>query len=140
LSIRILYDDDDFRLRGWRTVKKIIEKVISEEGKVSGDLNFIITDDKSLKEINVEFLKHNYFTDVISFDNGTGTVLAGEIYISLETVIENANNYNVSLNQEFIRVMIHGVLHLCGYDDKTAVEKSKMRAREDYWLELFDLV
>jgi probable rRNA maturation factor len=140
LSIRILYDDVDFRLRGWRTVKKIIEKVISEEGKVSGDLNFIITDDKSLKEINVEFLKHNYFTDVISFDNGTGTVLAGEIYISLETVIENANNYNVSLNQEFIRVMIHGVLHLCGYDDKTAVEKSKMRAREDYWLELFDLV
>jgi probable rRNA maturation factor len=140
LSIRILYDDIDFRLRGWRTVKKIIEKVISEEGKVSGDLNFIITDDKSLKEINVEFLKHNYFTDVISFDNGTGTVLAGEIYISLETVIENANNYNVSLNQEFIRVMIHGVLHLCGYDDKTAVEKSKMRAREDYWLELFDLV
>jgi probable rRNA maturation factor len=140
LSIRILYDDVDFRLRGWRTVKKIIEKVISEEGKVSGDLNFIITDDKSLKEINVEFLKHNYFTDVISFDNGTGTVLAGEIYISLETVIENANNYNVSLNQEFIRVMVHGVLHLCGYDDKTAVEKSKMRAREDYWLELFDLV
>jgi probable rRNA maturation factor len=140
LSIRILYDDIDFRLRGWRTVKKIIEKVISEEGKVSGDLNFIITDDKSLKEINVEFLKHNYFTDVISFDNGTGTVLAGEIYISLETVIENANNYNVSLNQEFIRVMIHGVLHLCGYNDKTAVEKSKMRAREDYWLELFDLV
>ncbi|MBA4322209.1 MAG: rRNA maturation RNase YbeY [Odoribacter sp.] len=140
MSIHIFYDDIDFRVSHWRKIRKFIEKVISEERRISGDLNFIITDDKSLKEINAEFLQHNYFTDVICFDNSVGEVLSGEVYISLETVKLNAVNYDVSLENEIKRVLIHGVLHLCGYDDKEAVAREEMRTREDFWLSVYDSI
>lgn len=138
MSIRIFYDNINFRLKDWRRIKKLIVKVISEEGKVSGDLNFIITDDVSLKEINWEFLKHNYFTDVISFSNEIPGEVSGEIYLSIDRVRENANNYNISLKQELLRVIIHGVLHLCGYNDRNEVDKNEMSGREDYWLNIYN--
>lgn len=138
MKIKIYYDNINFRLKGWRKIKEFIEKVISNEDKISGDLNFIITDDDTLKEINVLFLKHNYYTDVISFDYEDKDVISGEIYISLDTVKINSLNYKISLSQEMLRVMIHGVLHLCGYDDKEIKEKSKMRKRENYWLKIFN--
>jgi len=134
LSINIYYDKIDFRLKGWRKIKKLIEKVISDEKKASGDLNFILTDDITLKKMNVKFLKHNYFTDVISFDYGVGKKMNGEIYISIDTVKRNALNYKVSYNSELVRVMLHGVLHLCGYKDKSFEEKNEMNRLEDSWL------
>lgn len=137
MKIRIFYDDVDFRLRGSRKAKEIFKKVIGKENRIPGDLNFIVSSDENIKNINIEFLKHNYFTDVIAFDNSEGNVVSGEIYLSIDTVRENALNYNVSLKIEVMRVMIHGLLHLCGYRDDTSERKQIMRDLEDFWLTQF---
>ena len=136
MRIRVFYEEVKFRIKEWKEIKSLIGKVISEEKNISGDLNFILTNDNHLLKINKEFLKHNYYTDVISFDNTGDSELAHEIYISIDTVKKNSINYNVSYKEELIRVMIHGVLHLCGYEDRSNDEKEKMREREDYWLNI----
>jgi probable rRNA maturation factor len=138
LKIQIFYDEVDFRIKNWRKIKKLVEKVISDEERIPGDLNFIVTDDESLKSINIQFLKHNYFTDVICFSDSIEGVISGEIYISIDMVRKNSVNYKVSLNDEVIRVFVHGVLHLIGFDDKTEREKSRMRKKEDYWLNVYN--
>lgn len=106
---------------------------------IPGDLNFIFTNNKSIKEINLEFLKHNRYTDVIAFDYSDDKIINGEIYISVETVRGNATNYKVSLEDEMLRVMIHGTLHLCGYKDKLSGQRSRMRDMENKWLKEYGL-
>lgn len=134
MSIHVFYDGVKFRLKSKREVLTLIEKVIRKEKKIPDGLNFIFTGDEKLLDINKEFLKHNYFTDVIAFGYPEGKKIKGEIYISCDTVKRNAINYKVSLYEEIIRVMIHGTLHLCGYDDRTEKEKKEMAGKEDYWL------
>jgi probable rRNA maturation factor len=134
LKIRIFYDETDFRFKEWKKTVKIVQEVISKEEKISGDLNFIITNDNNLRKINIEFLEHDYYTDVISFNYNDGELVNGEVYISIDRVTENALNYDVSLEEELLRVIIHGVLHLVGYNDSNEEQRSEMRNMEDFWI------
>jgi rRNA maturation RNase YbeY len=137
LSIKIFYDDVDFKLPGSRRVIKTIIRIIEKEDKIPGDLNLIFTSDLSLRNINKEFLQHDYYTDVVAFDSGASEVVSGEIYISIDTVRLNALNYNVSLRDEVLRVMFHGVLHLCGYRDKKVDQRERMRELESLWIKIY---
>lgn len=137
MSIKIFYDKINFRLGRSGEVKRFLEKVIMVEKKIPGDLNFIFTDDKSLLEINLNFLGHDYFTDVISFDYCEDNIVNGEVYMSIDTIKRNADSLNVPLGEEVIRIMIHGVLHLCGYFDDTEENRLKMYNLQEGWVETF---
>ena len=134
LKIKFFYDRINYRIKRSKEVRNLIEKVIRKANKIPGDLNFIITNDKIVRKLNIEYLDHDYFTDVIAFDYSENVVLNGEVYISIDTVKKNAVKYKVSLNSEIIRVIIHGTLHLCGIDDKSSEEKNIMRELEDKWI------
>ena len=117
-----------------------ITAVIKEEGFIEGDINYIFMNDEMLLNINEEFLGHDTYTDIITFDlSEEENEISGEIFISTERVIENAVKFKVSYPEEMHRVLIHGILHLCGYNDKTEEEKVEMRAKEDYYLDNIDL-
>lgn len=135
MKIRIYYDNVAYRLKDSKICLKLIQRVIRSEKRIPGDLSFILTTDEKLIEINREFLDHDYYTDVIAFNNNKGKIVSGEVYISIETVKRNAHNYKVSLAMELLRVMIHGTLHLCGYTDSNLREKEVMRREEDKWLD-----
>jgi probable rRNA maturation factor len=134
LKTRIFYDGVKYRLRNSRKILKFIEKVIGQYRKPNGNLSFVFMSDNEIIKINKEFLRHNYFTDVIAFDYGSGDLMDGEIYLSIETIRRNANNYKVSLKNEVLRVMIHGTLHICGFKDTAKGEKGKMRKLENKWI------
>ena len=122
--------------------KKILS-VIRKEKKKAGDINFIFCNDKLLLSLNKKFLKHDTLTDILTFQYGSPvgrdlksrpTEVSGDIFISIPRVKENAKKYKATFENELLRVMIHGVLHLCGYKDKTKDEKKEMRTRENYYL------
>jgi len=119
-------------------VKSWISKVISNEKRKEGDINYIFCDDNYLLEKNIKYLKHTSLTDIISFDYTIGKIISGDIFISIERVKENSNIFKTRFLDELHRVMVHGILHYCGYNDKTDQEKKLMRAKEDYYLSLRD--
>lgn len=137
MSIRIFYDGIKPVVKKRRNLLEFIEKVIREERKIPGDLYFIFTDDEYLLSVNKEFLGHNYYTDVITFGGNDGKKINGEIYLSIDTIKVNASRYRVKLEEEIARVMIHGILHLCGYEDKGKEERKIMKKLEDKYLEWF---
>lgn len=107
------------------------------EGFEIGDINFIFCDDAYLLKINQEYLGHDYYTDIITFDYVVGKMLSGDVFISIDRVTENARTYHVSFEEELKRVMAHGLLHLMGYKDKSDQEKQLMRKKEDEKLKMF---
>jgi len=127
--------ETDFRLENQKDLSAWISETITNEEFSEGEINYIFCDDTYLHKINVEFLNHDTLTDIISFDYSVGKELHGDIYISVERVIENANEFDVAFKDEIGRVMIHGILHYCGYKDKSEEEKKLMRSKEDYYLD-----
>ena len=123
--------ETSFTPKNQKKLVKWIGDVISSEGLQVGEINYIFCDDSYLNKINQEFLNHDTFTDIISFDYTLGKEVGGDIFISIERVLENAEKFNEVFENELHRVMIHGILHFIGYKDKTKKDKTLMRTKED---------
>ena len=123
--------ETSFTLKNQNKLVKWIGDVVSSEGFQVGEINYIFCDDSYLNKINQEFLNHDTFTDIISFDYTLGKEVGGDIFISIERVLENAEKFNEVFENELHRVMIHGILHFMGYKDKTKKDKTLMRTKED---------
>ena len=108
-----------------------VRQVAKSYGKVVGDINYIFVDDETMLDINRRFIGHDYYTDHIGFDYTEGNALSGDIYISLDTVRTNAEQFSVTQDEELRRIIIHGLLHLCGLRDKTPEERAEMQKAED---------
>lgn len=113
-----------------------LQQVIRKERKVPGDISYIFCDDNHMLENNIAFLDHDTYTDIITFDDCVGSIINGSILISLDRVADNAEKFNKSFENELLRVIVHGTLHLCGYKDKTDKEAKVMRQKEDESLEM----
>ncbi|WNM19641.1 rRNA maturation RNase YbeY [Flavobacterium capsici] len=127
----------DFQLDNEENYSFWIENVVISENKVLGEVNYIFCDDDYLLEINKQYLNHDYFTDIISFDYSEGNLISGDIFISIDRVKENASDFNVSFEDELKRVIIHGILHYCGYKDKSSAEAEMMRSKEEEKIKMF---
>lgn len=127
----------EFELQNEAKYEEWISEVIDSEDKSEGEVNYIFCDDDYLHKMNVEFLDHDTLTDVISFDYTMGSLISGDIFISVERVRDNAADFKVDFDDELRRVMAHGVLHYCGYKDKTEEDSKLMRAKEDEKIALF---
>ena len=134
MAIHYLEEDRSERTFNRPATKKWLMEVIREEGKKSGVVNYIFCSDEFLAKVNEEFLKRDYFTDVISFDYSEGEVVSGDIMISVDRVKENAAGLGVTYLDELRRIMVHGLLHLIGYDDATEDLRAAMSRREDFYL------
>jgi len=126
-----------FKLQDATKIKSWIKKIIVSEKRKTGQLNFVFTTDEELLKINIQFLDHSTYTDIITFDSCEGETVNGDIIISIERVAENAHKFKVDFKQELKRVIIHGVLHLCGYKDKTPAQAKVIRAKENVALKKY---
>lgn len=135
MPIKFFTEDISFNLKQRILLKKWISNAITAEHKMLGEINYIFTSDKYLLSINKEYLSHDYFTDIITFNYCENNLMSGDIYISIETVKNNSLQFGVSFIEEIHRVMIHGILHLIGYNDQNEDEKVIMREKENYYLD-----
>lgn len=126
--------ETDFRLKSEEKISKWICNSIDSEDYKLEEINYVFCNDEYLHKLNVEFLKHDTLTDIISFDYSVGKKIQGDIFISIERVRDNAADFNVSFDDELNRVIIHGVLHYCGYKDKTETDAKLMRNKENHYL------
>ena len=127
----------DFKLPTETTYDLWITEACKTEGFLIYELNYIFCDDTYLLKINQDYLQHDYLTDIITFDYVSGKNISGDLYISIERIKENAEEFNVSFDNELKRVMVHGVLHLMGYSDKSEAATAEMRAKEEEKIKLF---
>ena len=129
--------ETDFELGNEEAFENWISSVILSEEKKEGEINFIFCDDEYLHKLNVEYLEHDTLTDVISFDYSVGNELHGDVFISIERVQDNAKDFNVAFEEEIKRVIIHGILHYCGYKDKSDTDEALMRSKEEEKIKMF---
>jgi len=129
--------ESDFKFELEPVYEKWIQQIIISENKTEGELNFIFCDDEYLLDINQRYLDHDYYTDIISFDYSLANELHGDIFISIDRVMENASTFNVSFQNELLRVMAHGILHYCGYKDKLEADSQEMRLKENEKIAMF---
>lgn len=127
----------DFQLPVKKTYKTWIGKIIQSHSGRCGNINYVFCDDAMLLELNQRYLQHDTYTDIITFDNCEGNLISGDIFISIDRVRENAKTYNVSFDNELMRVMAHGILHLCGFKDKSIRDAKTMRRQEIAAIKLF---
>ena len=123
--------ETDFILNEEQIIQDWIMNVVKENGFEVGEINYVFCDDEYLHKLNVEFLKHDTLTDIISFDNTLGNLLNGDIFISIDRIKDNAKDFKVTFEEELHRVMIHGVLHYMGFKDKSDGDKREMRNQEN---------
>lgn len=129
--------ENDFELSNEEQFSNWISRVIASEEKKEGEISYIFCDDDYLLNLNEQYLNHDTLTDIISFDYSMGNEIHGDIFISTERVKDNANDFKVFFEEELKRVMVHGVLHYCGYKDKTEEDEALMRSKEDEKIKMF---
>ncbi len=131
------YYESEFALKDEDKYTNWIKRIVNSENKKLGELSYIFCSDDYLFELNEKYLGHSTFTDIITFDYSENENLSGEVYISIDRVIENAEEYKEEFERELLRVMAHGVLHLAGYNDKEDKERKSMRVKENEKIEMF---
>ena len=129
--------ESDFSLEQEEVYASWIETIVESENKILGEISYIFCDDEYLHTINMQYLNHDTLTDIISFDYTEGDVISGDIFVSIERVIDNSKDFNVPFHEELKRVLAHGVLHYCGYKDKTDIDILVMRSKEEEKIKLF---
>jgi rRNA maturation RNase YbeY len=129
--------ETDFELDNETQYEEWISRIIESEGFDEGEINYIFCDDEYLHKINLEYLNHDTLTDIISFDYTVGNLLQGDIFVSIERVRDNAADFKVAFIDELRRVLSHGVLHYCGYKDKSEADEVLMRAKEEEKMQMF---
>lgn len=137
MPINYQYQDIKFVLKEKRKVSKWINDVIKLHQKKLGSVSYIFCSNQYILELNQQYLNHNYFTDIITFDYCYDNIVEGDIFISIDTVLDNSHRFKTNFNDELLRVIIHGVLHLVGFSDKTAKQQKQMRVLEDEALSIF---
>lgn len=134
MPITFINEQNNFKIKNKTLIRHWILSTIKNEKKQPGHIAFFFVENEKLLKINREYLKHNTYTDIITFDYSDSDKLSGEIFISTERVNENAKKFKTTFNEELHRVIIHGILHLCGYNDKTKTETAEMRKKETHAL------
>ncbi len=137
MAIYFTNHQNKYILKNKRKISNWIKEVTSSYEKEIGNITIVFSNDSYILEINKKYLNHNYFTDIITFDYSHGKKIEGDIFISLDTILDNSKKYKVSFNNELLRVIIHGILHLLGFKDKEELDKTIMREKENKCLALF---
>lgn len=133
--IRFFTEDVAYTLPQKQLTRQWLSQEAKREGYAVGDLNYIFCSDEYLLQVNRDYLQHDYYTDIITFDQSqAGGKIEGDVFVSVERVADNAGQLGVPAGQEMRRVLAHGLLHLCGYHDKTDDDVKQMRAKEDEWM------
>ena len=138
--VTYFFEDTDFNLKNKTKIKKWLKLVAESEVFSLGAVSVIFCSDNYILDINQRFLQHDYFTDIITFDYSEGEKISGDLFISVDSVRENSIEYGTEFEEELHRVIVHGILHLIGYDDHTDEDIRTMRSKENYYLSLYDLL
>lgn len=134
-AFKIFFEDTESFNVDKNELQKLVFFVIKSERKITGEISVIFCSDEYLLKINEQYLGHDYYTDIVTFDYVENSVISGDLFVSVDRVLENAGGLKLKFEEELHRVIFHGILHLCGYKDKINAEKKAMREKEDFYLE-----